>query len=311
MFTWLGYATSLRAVLVLGCIWGIMGIGVYITYKILKIADLTVDGSFVSGAAVTFIVLKATGNPMLALFTGFLMGMGAGLVTGLLHTLLGIPAILSGILTQIALWSINLKLMGPNAAFNRAMKNASLITSSNIWDAAWKVAIILVVIIAVLYIFFGTELGASIRATGNNEKMARSQGINTKFATVLGLMISNGLVAFAGGLLTQYNGNFDIKMGIGSIVTGLCAIIIGGAIFSKIGKNFAVRLFGVAVGAMVYFFVYQTVIFLRFDTDLLKLISAVAVALVLGIPYIRKHYGTAISKRIKNRKLRKRDDTYA
>ena len=199
--------------------------GVYITYKVLDIPDLTVDGSFATGGIVSAVIITNGGNFMLALLIGFAAGLVCGLITGLLHAFLGIPPILAGILTQLALWSVNLKIMLGHSNTSISARTFSVIFSQlNIYDALWKVAIIIVLLVVAFYVFFGTELGASIRATGNNPRMARAQGINTKFNIVLGLMLSNGVVALSGALLAQYQGFADINMGRGAIVIGLCAV---------------------------------------------------------------------------------------
>lgn len=287
----LAYLASLPGAVVLGIIWGIMALGVFISYKVLDIPDLTVDGSFATGGAVCAIIIVNGGGFWLGILAGFLAGLICGLVTGLLHTFLGIPAILAGILTQLALWSINLKIMFDHSNTSVSARSFTVLFSAlNIPDALWKVALIVIVIVALFYIFFGTELGASIRATGNNPRMSRAQGINTKFNIVLGLMLSNGIVALSGALLTQYQGFADINMGRGAIVIGLCAVVIGGAITSKISPNFLVRMSGVIVGAIIYHFVYQTVVFLGFDTNLLKMLAAVVVAIFIGGPYIFNKY---------------------
>ena len=287
----LAYLASLPGAVVLGIIWGIMALGVFISYKVLDIPDLTVDGSFATGGAVCAIIIVNGGGFWLGILAGFLAGLICGLVTGLLHTFLGIPAILAGILTQLALWSINLKIMFDHSNTSVSARSFTVLFSAlNIPDALWKVALIVIVIVALFYIFFGTELGASIRATGNNPRMSRAQGINTKFNIVLGLMLSNGVVALSGALLTQYQGFADINMGRGAIVIGLCAVVIGGAITSKISPNFLVRMSGVIVGAIIYHFVYQTVVFLGFDTNLLKMLAAVVVAIFIGGPYIFNKY---------------------
>lgn len=298
------YLSSLPGAVALGLIWTIMAIGVYITYKILNVADLTVDGSFATGGIVAAVLITNGVNFMLALLIAFVAGLLCGLLTGLLHTVLGIPAILAGILTQMALWSINLKISGGRSNISVSARRFSLLFSQiNILDSLWKLGIIIVLVVVLLYIFFGTELGASIRATGNNQDMARAQGINTKFNIVLGLMISNGLVALSGAMLAQYQGFADINMGKGAIVIGLCAVVIGTAIVKKISPNFLVRLLGVMIGSLIYYIVYQTVVFLGLETDLLKMLAAVVVALFLGIPYLRKTYGDKIKKHFKNKKI--------
>lgn len=273
-----------------GMIWGIMAIGVFITYKILDIADLTVDGSICTGAAVSAVLITNNVNPWLAMLAAVVAGMLAGLLTGLFHTIFGIPAILSGILTQLILWSVNLKIMG-KANIGLSVRNFDLIIAQI--DIVKTIVILIALVVALimlLYWFFGTEKGASLRATGNNINMSRAQGINTGAAKVLGLVISNGIVALSGGFLAQYQGNADINMGRGAIVIGLAAVIIGEAFFSKLSTGFIVRLLGVVLGGVIYYFVYQTVIFLGLDADLLKMLSALIVALFLGAPYVKKNY---------------------
>ena len=286
-----------------GLIWGIMAIGVYITFRILDIADLTVDGTLCTGGAVCIMMMQSRHNVWVSLLVALIAGLLAGMVTGLLHTFMGIPAILAGILTQLGLYSVNLKIMGKsNQAINvdkfdllvslRYIKNVPIYRNTIL-----LVAVIIVVLIAFLYWFFGTELGCSLRATGCNDRMSRAQGINTDFNRVLGLMISNGLVAFSGALLSQYQGFADINMGRGAIVIGLAAVIIGEALFGKIFHNFGFRLLGVALGSIVYYFVLQIVIWLGIDTDLLKLLSAAVVAVFLAIPYWQSKYFSRPVKR--------------
>ena len=286
-----------------GLIWGIMAIGVYITFRILDIADLTVDGTLCTGGAVCIMMMQSGHNVWVSLLVALIAGLLAGMVTGLLHTFMGIPAILAGILTQLGLYSVNLKIMGKsNQAINvdkfdllvslRYIKNVPIYRNTIL-----LVAVIIVVLIAFLYWFFGTELGCSLRATGCNNRMSRAQGINTDFNRVLGLMISNGLVAFSGALLSQYQGFADINMGRGAIVIGLAAVIIGEALFGKIFHNFGFRLLGVALGSIVYYFVLQIVIWLGIDTDLLKLLSAAVVAVFLAIPYWQSKYFSRPVKR--------------
>ncbi len=283
-----------------GLIWGIMAIGVYITFKILDIADLTVDGSICTGAAVCTVLVTKGVNVYLALLATVVAGLLAGLLTGLMHTVLGIPAILSGILTQLILWSANLKIMGKANISLSARSYKVLLTQMNINSSIAVLAVIGIILIALLYWFFGTELGCSVRATGCNLNMSRAQGINTNINIVLGLMLSNGIVALSGALLAQYQGFADINMGKGAIVIGLAAVIIGEAVFSKIARNFAVRLFAVIVGGIIYYIVYQVIIFLGIDTDLLKMLSALVVAVFLGVPYVKKHYFASAVKGGKN-----------
>ncbi len=274
----------------LGLVWGIMAIGLYITYKILAISDLTVDGSICTGAAVCTMLMTAGVNPWVAMLCATLAGGLCGLVTGFLHTVLDIPAILSGILTQLALWSINLKIMGQANRPLSARNFPVIITQMKSEEAIVMLVIIAGAIIGLLYWFFGTELGCSIRATGCNLNMSRAQGINTELNKVLGLVLSNALIALSGALLAQYQGFADINMGRGAIVVGLAAIVIGEVLFSKIARNFAVRLCGALLGGVVYYMVYQVIVFLGLDTDLLKMLSAVVVALFLGIPNLRNKY---------------------
>ncbi len=279
-----------------GLIWGIMAIGVYITFRILDIADLTVDGTLCTGGAVCIMMMQSGQNVWISMAIALAAGMLAGMVTGLLHTFMGIPAILAGILTQLGLYSVNLKIMGKaNQAIN-VDKFDLLVSLRYIKGVPFYkntiliVALMIVILIAVLYWFFGTELGCSLRATGCNDRMARAQGINTDFNRVLGLMISNGLVALSGALLGQYQGFADVNMGRGAIVIGLAAVIIGEAVFGKIFRNFGFRLLAVALGSIVYYFVLQIVIWLGIDTDLLKLLSAAVVAVFLAIPTWKSKY---------------------
>lgn len=278
-----------------GLIWGIMAIGVFITFRILDVADLTVDGSICTGAAVCIIMMLMGCNVWVSMIVATLAGLVTGLITGIFHTFMGIPAILAGILTQLSLYSINLKIMGKaNQAIN-VDKYDLLISLRWVQDAVLgnpiiMVTLIIVILIAVLYWFFGTELGSSIRATGANPNMSRAQGINTNRNIVLGLMISNGLVAFSGALLCQYQGFADVNMGRGAIVIGLAAVIIGEAVFNRIFHNFALKLVGVVFGSVIYYVVIQIVIQLGLDANLLKLLSAVVVAIFLAVPYWKGKY---------------------
>ncbi|MDD7193329.1 MAG: ABC transporter permease [Oscillospiraceae bacterium] len=277
---------SLPGAIAQGIIWGIMAIGVYITYKVLDLADLTVDGSLATGGAV-FVVLSTSGvNMYLALLAALVSGCLAGLATGILHTAFGIPAILAGILTQLSLYSINLRIMDKNANIGISFRNYDLmITLSNINKSLLVGACFAVVIIAILYWFFGTQIGSSIRATGCNAAMARANGINTNLNKIIGLVISNGIVALSGALLTQWQGFADINMGRGAIVIGLAAVIIGEVIFGKLFRNFALRLLSAVIGGVIYYIVMTFVIQLGLDANDLKLFSAVVVAIFLGIPY--------------------------
>lgn len=288
-----------------GLIWGIMAIGVYITYRILDVADLTVDGSLGTGGAVC-VVLVLNGVPVgVALVAATLVGMLAGLVTGLFHTACGIPAILAGILTQLALYSVNLRIMGIGTGGGKANLPISVDKYSLLVSARYVRALALnnpifvllvfcAVLIGVLYWFFGTELGCSLRATGANQHMARAQGINTNVTIVLGLMVSNGLVALAGGLLSQYQGFSDINMGRGAIVIGLAAVIIGEVIFGKIFRNFALKLTAAVIGAIIYYIVMNFVLRMGLSTDDLKLLTALVVAVFLTIPYWKGKYFTKV-----------------
>lgn len=271
-----------------GIIWGIMAIGVYITFKVLDIADLTVDGSICTGAAVCTMLMLSGHSPWIAVLAALIAGLAAGCITGLLHVLLGIPAILSGILTQMVLWSLNLKILGRANQALSSRSNPVLLSQMDIDSALIVLALFAVATVVILYIYFGTEIGCSIRATGSNPVMSRAQGINTGLTKVLGLAISNGIVALSGALLCQYQGYADINMGRGAVVIGLAAVVIGEVIAKHISTNFAVRLCGVIVGAIVYYIVYQAIIFSGFDTDLLKMFSAIVVAVFLGFPYVKK-----------------------
>ena len=308
-----GFISALPGAASQGLIWGIMAIGVYITFKILDLADLTVDGSFCTGGA-TFVVLFGAGVPVpAALLAAFGVGVLAGLATGLLHTFCGIPAILAGILTQLGLWSVNLAIMGMKA--NMAINVIDQDNLNKLWVslrfvqdvASGKrpffrhpivvVGLITIVVIAILYWFFGTELGSALRATGANQHMARAQGINTDVTIVLGLMISNGLVALAGAILAQFQSFADSSMGKGAIVIGLAAVIIGEALFSRIFRNFALKLLAVSLGAVIYYVILQAVISLsNINANYLKLISALIVAIFLSVPYWKEKYFTKAKK---------------
>ena len=294
-----------------GLIWGIMAIGVYITYKVLDVADLTVDGTMCTGGAVCAIMMIAGHNVWVSMICAMLAGALAGLLTGIFHVSMGIPAILAGILSQLGLYSINLKIIGKaNEALPAHVYDVLVAMKYNkgvplVKNTIFIVAIFTIVIIALLYWFFGTALGCSMRATGSNKKMSRAQGINTKVNTVIGLMLSNALVALASALYTQYQGFTDINMGRGAIVIGLAAVIIGNVIFERIFKNFALKLLSVSIGAIVYYIVLQVVIWMGFDTDLLKLLSAIVVAIFLAVPYLKREYVPVIKNFNKRREAKK------
>lgn len=274
-----------------GIVWGIMAIGVYITYRILDVADLTVDGSLATGGAVCVMLIRAGFNPWLALLCAMAAGMLAGLVTGLFHTRCGIPAILSGILTQLALYSVNLRIMESKANQAIGVDKYDLLVSQRYVRALTLdnplplLLVLTAVVIGILYWFFGTEKGSAIRATGANANMARAQGIDTNANVVLGLMLSNGLVALSGALLAQYQGSADVNMGRGAIVIGLAAVIIGEVVFGRVFVNFGLKLLAVSIGAVIYYIVLQIVLQLGLNTNDLKLITALIVALALAVPY--------------------------
>ncbi len=274
-----------------GLIWGIMAIGLYITYKVLDYSDLTVDGTMATGGAVCIMLMMNGVNVWVALVCSVIAGMLAGLVTGLFHTAMGIPPILAGILTQLSLYSINLTIMGGKANQAVSVTKYDLIVSSryvrelSIQNPIFITLIFIVVLIAILYWFFGTELGCSLRSTGANEAMSRAQGINTGLCKILGLMIANGIVALASALYSHYQGFVDVNMGRGAIVIGLASVIISDVIFGRLFSNFALKLFAVALGAVIYYIVIQIVLWLGLNTNLLKLLSALIVALFLALPY--------------------------
>ena len=275
-----------------GLIWGIMAIGVYITYKVLDIADLTVDGSLCTGAAVCTMLLHAGHSPWIAMLCAVLAGLLAGTVTGLLHVLLGIPPILAGILTQMVLWSVNLKILGKANQALPARSIDVLLTQMNIPAALPVLLGWAVVLVTLLVLFFSTELGCALRATGCNPVMSRAQGVNTGLMKVIGLALSNAVVAMSGGLLCQYQGYTDVNMGRGAVVIGLAAVVIGQAVLGRHGGHMAAQLGGVVLGAVIYYIVSQVIIFAGFDTDLLKMFSAVVVAVFLGVPHVRDQIRT-------------------
>ena len=295
-----GFLASLPGACAQGIIWGIMAVGVYLTFKVLDLADLTVDGSFGTGGAVLVVCTIAGMNIWLAMLLAFLAGCIAGLVTGILHTKFGIPAILAGILTQLALYSVNLRIMSGRANVALNIDEYGILVSLRYIPKSILVGgAFALVIIGLLYWFFGKELGAGVRATGCNEAMARANGINTGFNKVLGLVLSNGIVALSGGLLAQYQGFADINMGRGAIVIGLAAVIIGDVIFGKLFKNFALRLLAAVLGGVIYYIVIQLVLQMGLNANDLKLFSALVVALFLGVPYWK---GQLSAKHVKTNK---------
>lgn len=304
------FLSALPGAVAQGLIWGIMAIGVYISYKVLDVADLTVDGTMCTGGAVC-VMLMLNGSPMwLAILAAIAAGVLAGLMTGIFHAFMGIPAILAGILSQLSLYSLNLKIMADKANQPINWRNYNLLVSLNNVKSApitindgvvsfnpiFITAVIIIIMIALIYCFFGREVGCALRATGANQDMARAQGINTKIMIVIGLMLSNAIVAFASALLAQYQGFADINMGRGAIVIGLAAVIIGGVLFDKIFRNFALKLVGVVLGGVIYYIVLQIVITLGFDTNLLKLLSALVVAIFLAVPYWKSRFFTKVKE---------------
>ena len=284
-----------------GLIWGIMALGVYMTYRMLGLADLTVDGSLATGGAVCIMLVLAGWNPQIALLISFLAGVAAGLITGFLHTKLGIPDILAGILTQISLYSINLNIMGKaNQAVNVNKVNFLFSSNAKVLPRTIVLAsLVCLVLVVLLYMYLGTEHGSALRATGINGAMARAQGINTNSMKVIGLALSNGLVALAGGVLSQYQGFADINMGRGAIVIGLAAVIIGEVLGEALlGKylNFMMRLIFVVLGGVIYYVVYVFVLWLKFPADDMKLLTAVVVAIFLAIPYLQNASKNSFSR---------------
>ena len=296
----MSFVNALPGALSQGLIWGIMAIGLYITYKLLDLSDLTVDGSFCTGGAVCVMMMLAGSNVWVAMLVATLAGMAAGAVTGFFHTKCKIPAILAGILTQLGLWSVNLAIMDMSATQRLDVSKMDVLVSLRFLKEVVKgekpfymhplftVGLLTAALIGVLYWFFGTEKGASIRATGANGNMARAQGINTDANKMLGLMLANGMVALSGALLSQYQGFAEINMGRGAIVIGLAAIIIGDVIFGKLFRNFALKLTAVSLGSIIYYIVVQFVIsVLQINTNYLKLFSALIVAVFLAVPNIK------------------------
>ncbi|MBQ8797295.1 MAG: ABC transporter permease [Oscillospiraceae bacterium] len=289
----MAFLNALPGAVAQGLIWGLMAIGVYISYKILDIADLTVDGSICTGGCV-FAVLLAMGCPVwLCVLLAFLAGALTGVLTGLFHTALGIPSILAGILTQLILYSANLSILGGKSLMAVDHRNnALLLHMSDKPGAIITLALIIAAVIIGLWLFFYTEVGLTLKSTGDNPDMSRAQGVNVKRNKVIGLAISNGIVALAGALLTQYKGSANINDGRGAIVIGLAAIFIGLSVSLKIKPNFVVSLIGVVGGGIVYYVIYSFVIMMGLDTEYLKMISATIVVLFLGVPYLKSEYFT-------------------
>lgn len=293
------FLTSLPGAVATGAIWGIMAIGLYISYKILDFADLSVDGSFTTGGAVFVIAVLNGQNIFVAMIFAFLSGCAAGLATGIFNTKFGIPPILAGILTQLGLYSINLRIIGQDFTIAgidvKALETiprglyTPIISSMYTNRSLISLAILIIMIIAILYWFFATELGHSIRATGSNKNMAKANGINIDRTTIIALVLSNGIVALSGAAFAQYQGSAEVSMGQGAIVIGLAAIIIGEVLFGKIFKNFAFKLLGAALGGVIYYIVIQSVINIGFNTNDMKLLTALVVGLFLGIPYWKSH----------------------
>ena len=295
MEMFMNYLGTLPGVVIQGLVWGVMAVGLYITFKILDVADMTVDGSICLGGAVCAVMVTSGVNIYVAMICALLAGMCAGLMTGILHTFFGIPAILAGILTQISLWSVNLLIMkgSANVSISRFKFGDKLLLQMSSDRRFINIGILVlfsVVIITLLYTFLATRTGAALRATGNNLDMSRAQGINTDLTTVLGLVISNGIVALAGSLLAQYSNAADINMGKGAIVTGLAAITIGEALCARFNTPYVVKQGCVIIGSIIYWLVYQTVIFLGLPSMYMKALAAIVVILFLGVPHIKRKY---------------------
>ncbi|MBR2338244.1 MAG: ABC transporter permease [Clostridia bacterium] len=289
----MAFLNALPGAIAEGLIWGLMAIGVYISYKILDIADLTVDGSICTGACVCAVLIGSGVPVWLSVILAFLAGAMTGILTGLFHTALGIPSILAGILTQLILYSVNLTILGGKSlATIDPRANTLLLHMSNNPRSILSAGLIVAAMIVILWLFFYTEVGLTLKSTGDNPDMSRAQGINVKFNKVLGLAISNGIVAIAGALLAQYKGSANINDGRGAIVIGLAAIFIGLSVSMKIKPNFVVSLIGVIGGGIVYYIIYNFVILLGLKTDFLKMLSAIIVVLFLAIPYLKGEYFT-------------------
>ncbi|MBR2929805.1 MAG: ABC transporter permease [Clostridia bacterium] len=276
-----------------GLIWGLMAIGVYISYKILDIADLSVDGSICTGMCVSAVLITAGVPAWLSIIVAFLAGAVAGMVTGLFHTALGIPSILAGILTQLILYSVNLTILGGRSLIQISARNYSLVLNMGNNPMAILAAVVVIAAVIIgLWLFFYTEIGLTLKSTGDNPDMSRAQGVDVSRNKVIGLAISNGIVALAGALLAQYKGSANINEGRGAIVVGLAAIFIGLSVSLKIKPNFVVSLIGVVGGGIVYYLIYNFVILLGLKTDFLKMLSALIVVIFLAVPYLKKQYFT-------------------
>ena len=289
----MAFLNALPGAVAQGLIWGLMAIGVYISYKILDIADLTVDGSICTGACVCAVLIGAGVSPLVSVLAALVAGALTGVVTGRLHTALGIPSILAGILTQLMLYSVNLLILSGKSLMAIDPRASELLVhmSDNTGSIVSLVAFVGATIL-VLYLFFYTEIGLTLKSTGDNPDMSRAQGVDVDRNKVIGLAIANGIVAMAGALLAQYKGSANINDGRGAIVIGLAAIFIGLSVSTKIKPNFVVSLMGVVGGGIVYYIVYNFVILLGLKTDYLKMLSAIIVALFLGIPYLQAKYFT-------------------
>ncbi|MBE6870786.1 MAG: ABC transporter permease [Ruminococcaceae bacterium] len=289
----MAFLNALPGAVAEGLIWGLMAIGVYISYKILDIADLSVDGSICTGMCVCAVLIAAGVPAWLSMIVAFVAGAVAGVVTGLFHTALGIPAILAGILTQLILYSVNLTVLGGRSLIQISSREYSLVLNMGNNPMAIVAAVIIIAVVIIgLWLFFYTEVGLTLKSTGDNPDMSRAQGVNVSFNKVLGLAISNGVVALAGSLLAQYKGSANINEGRGAIVVGLAAIFIGLSVSLKIKPNFVVSLIGVVGGGIVYYVIYNIVIMLGLKTDFLKMFSALIVAVFLAVPYIKTRYFT-------------------
>ena len=295
----IAFLNAMPGVIAQGLIWGILAIGVYITFKVLDFADMTVDGSFALGGATTVMMILGGFDVSVALLAGVLAGMTAGYITGLLHTIFKIPAILSGILTQLGLYSVNMRIMGKSNQAVSVDKYALIVSIRFVSESIVISLIFIAAVIILLYVFFGTEIGSAIRATGCNQNMSRAQGINTGRCIRLVLVLGNGLVGLAGGLIAQYQGNADVNSGRGAIVIGLAAVIIGEVVFGS-RHNFAFKLATSVFGAIIYYIVIQIVLTLGLKPDYLKLFSAIIVAIFMALPAIQGYWQNG--KRILRRK---------